>query len=95
MIINGGSRAKQTELARHLLRADTNETVRVFDLSGVVADDLMGALSEMAAIASGSRSGPALARGGRTRQGKMAGPKGPAHAQFELLEASASLRAFK
>lgn len=55
MIIKGGARSKAQELSTHLLRADTNEKVRIFDLSGVVADDLRGALTEMAAIASGSR----------------------------------------
>lgn len=55
MIIKGGPRGKQNELSRHLLRADTNETVRLFDMSGVASRDLKGALAEMAAIASGSR----------------------------------------
>lgn len=55
MIIKGGARGKPHELSAHLLRADTNEKVRLFNLEGVVAHDLKGALAEMAAIASGSR----------------------------------------
>lgn len=54
MIIKGGARAKPNELSTHLLRADTNEKIRLFDLSGVAARDLRGALAEMNAVAGGS-----------------------------------------
>jgi hypothetical protein len=43
-------------LARHLLRADTNEFVQVHSLDGVTARELRGALFEMSAMGAGSRS---------------------------------------
>lgn len=56
MIIKGSSRSSARNLARHLLRADTNETVRQIDTRGTVSSDLSGALDEMAAVAAGSRT---------------------------------------
>jgi hypothetical protein len=38
------------ELARHLLRADTNEMVNVLEVRGTVATDLRGAMREMSAL---------------------------------------------
>ena len=55
MVIKGGSRGGAGELAGHLLRADTNERVEVTELTGVAADTLRGALSDMAAIACPTR----------------------------------------
>ena len=60
MVINGGSRSNAGELAHHLLRADTNERVMVREIDGVSASDLRGALLEMEAMGSGSRSGKRL-----------------------------------
>lgn len=56
MIIKGSSRSSAGNLVAHLLRADTNETVRQLGTRGVVANDLAGALDEMAAVAAGSRT---------------------------------------
>lgn len=56
MIIKGGARARGQQLAAHLLRADTNEKVRLLDLRGVAARDLPGAIAEMEAVAAGSRA---------------------------------------
>lgn len=56
MIIKGGARGKGAQLAAHLLRTDTNETVQLLDRQGVVATDVRGAFAEMEAIASGSRA---------------------------------------
>ncbi len=54
MIIKGGSRSGRasyiTYLARHLLRADTNEVVNVLEVRGTVAIDLRGAMREMSAL---------------------------------------------
>lgn len=54
MIIKGKSRAGASELASHLLRTDTNEKVKTIEVRGTIAQDVQGALLEMAAIASGS-----------------------------------------
>ncbi len=56
MVIKGGARSGPGELALHLLRADTNESVTVRGLDGVAADDLRGALLEMAAVGAGART---------------------------------------
>ncbi len=56
MVIKGSARGGAGELAYHLLRADTNERVRVIELSGVAAGDLRGALLEMDGMGAGSRS---------------------------------------
>jgi hypothetical protein len=60
MIIKGASRGRARELAKHLLRADENETVRLFACRGTVARDLEGALREMEAIGLASRTGKPL-----------------------------------
>ncbi len=49
MIIKGKSRGRALELARHLLRTYSNETVRLFECRGTVARDVEGALREMEA----------------------------------------------
>lgn len=56
MIIKGGARAGGRELAIHLERRDTNEKVRLFGTDQVAAKSVRGALAEMEAIASASRS---------------------------------------
>lgn len=47
MIIKGGSRSGPKQLAAHLLRTDTNETVRILDDTYSVSGDLMEALVDM------------------------------------------------
>lgn len=56
MVIKGGARGRAGDLAAHLQRTDTNERAEVKELRGVVANDIEGALREMAAVASGTRS---------------------------------------
>lgn len=47
MIIKGQARGRAKQLAAHLLRADQNETVRLFECRGTLAEDVEGALIEM------------------------------------------------
>jgi len=54
MIIKGRSRSRPAELAAHLSRVDTNERMEIIEVRGTVADDLLGSLKEMAAIAAGT-----------------------------------------
>ena len=56
MVIKGGARGGAGGLAAHLLNMETNERAQMIEARGVVADDLEGALREMEAVASGSRS---------------------------------------
>ncbi len=56
MIIKGTSCAGAGRLAVHLNRTDTNERAEVKEIRGVVADDLRGALLEMATVAAGART---------------------------------------
>jgi hypothetical protein len=60
MIIKGKSRARALDLARHLLRTDSNETVRLFEARGTVARDVEGALREMEAYGLTAHSGKPL-----------------------------------
>lgn len=55
MILKASQRGSAMELAKHLLKAATNEHVEVHDLRDFVADDLQGALRECEAIARGTR----------------------------------------
>ena len=55
MILKGSQRGGAKQLAAHLLKADENEHVEVYDLDGFIADDLHGALQEMYAISRGTR----------------------------------------
>lgn len=55
MIIKGKSRAGPQQLATHLSNAEKNETVRLVETRGTIAQDLRGALVEMDAIAAGTR----------------------------------------
>lgn len=57
MIIKGKSVGGAKRLAIHLTRVDTNERAEVREIFGVAAEDLRGALLEMEAVASGSRTG--------------------------------------
>src|ERR1700676_373538 len=56
MVIKGTSCAGARRLAVHLTRTDTNERAEVKEVRGVAAEDLRGALLEMEAVASGTRS---------------------------------------
>ncbi len=56
MIIKGGARAKGVQLAIHLMRTDTNETVRVVGARSVFSKTVHGALQEMEGIAAGSKA---------------------------------------
>jgi hypothetical protein len=49
MIIKGQSRGRGQQLADHLLRKDQNETIRLYEMRGVVAGDVAGALAELEA----------------------------------------------
>ena len=55
MILKGSQRGGAKQLAAHLLKADENEHVEVYDLDGFIADDLHGALQEIYAISKGTR----------------------------------------
>lgn len=55
MIVKGGSRAGAADLAKHLLRRDTNEQVELVETRGTIASDLLGALAEMEAVSAGTR----------------------------------------
>lgn len=55
MILKGSQRGSAAQLARHLLRADENEHVELYELNGFVADDLHGALQEIYAVSRGTR----------------------------------------
>jgi Relaxase/Mobilisation nuclease domain len=56
VIIKGKSVGGGKRLAAHLMRTDTNERAEVREITGVAADDLRGALLEMEAVASGTRT---------------------------------------
>ena len=56
MIIKGKSVGGGKRLAVHLMRTDTNERAEVREIRGVAAENLRGALLEMEAVASGSRT---------------------------------------
>jgi hypothetical protein len=55
MILKGSQRGGAANLVRHLLRADENEHVELYELSGFVAEDLPGALQEIYAVSRGTR----------------------------------------
>lgn len=56
MIIEGAPAGNVGFWAKHLRRTDTNDAVHIRDVRGTLAQDLEGALREMQAVASGSRS---------------------------------------
>lgn len=56
MIIEGAPAGNVNFWIKHLQRKDTNEAMYVRDVRGTLATDLEGALLEMQAVASGSRS---------------------------------------
>lgn len=54
MIINGGSRSNGAFFARHLTNGEKNERVTVYEIRGLAAETIPGALREMAAVAQGT-----------------------------------------
>lgn len=56
MVIKGNARGGAGDLAKHLLRQDTNERVQLIGLRGVAANDLAGALKEMDAYGAALRT---------------------------------------
>ncbi len=56
MIISGGSRCNWRFFARHLMRTDENERVKVMEIRGLAGDTPMEALREMNALACGTRT---------------------------------------
>ena len=56
MVIKGNARGSFADLAKHLLRRDTNERVEILELRGVAALDLHGALREMDAMGAALRT---------------------------------------
>lgn len=60
MIIKGNARAGAKSLAAHVLRTDTNERVEVAEVRGTVAEDVLGAVREMEAVAACTRTGKPL-----------------------------------
>lgn len=55
MIIKGGSRAGPKQLARHLLRTDTNETVHLLHVDFSAEGDLTQALTDMQTLCAATR----------------------------------------
>lgn len=55
MILKGNARGGAANLARHLSNARENDRIEIASLRGGAARDLMGALMDMEAVASGSR----------------------------------------
>ena len=49
MILHGNARAGARALALHLMRTDENEHVDVYEVSGFMAEDVLGALREIEA----------------------------------------------
>ena len=56
MIIKGRARCRARQLAQHLLRADQNESIRVYECRGTLAADVDGALMELEARGKNGRS---------------------------------------
>lgn len=55
MILKGSQRGGASRLAAHLLKAEENEHIELYELSGFVADDLQGALQEIYAVSRGTK----------------------------------------
>jgi len=54
MLLKGSQRAGGTQLANHLLNANDNDHVSVYEVSGFMADDVHGAFREMQAVSKGT-----------------------------------------
>ena len=55
MILKGNQRGGGRQMALHLLNGEQNEHVRVHQIRGFIADDVLGALNEAYAISKGTR----------------------------------------
>ncbi len=55
MILKGNQRAGGRQMALHLLNGEQNEHVRVHEVSGFMADDILGALNEAYALSKGTK----------------------------------------
>lgn len=55
MILKGNQRGGGRQMALHLLNADQNEHVNVHEVSGFMAEDVLGALNEAYALSKGTR----------------------------------------
>jgi Relaxase/Mobilisation nuclease domain len=60
MIIKGAARGNPKWLAHHLHRTDINEIAQLIEIRGLVADDTLGALREIAATAACTKARDAL-----------------------------------
>jgi len=55
MILKASKRGGAMQMAKHLLNAEQNEHVNVYEISGFMADDISGALNEIYAISKGTK----------------------------------------
>jgi hypothetical protein len=55
MILKASQRSGAKQLGLHLLKTEENEHVEVHEVSGFVADDLMGAMQEAYALSRGTK----------------------------------------
>jgi hypothetical protein len=55
MILKASQRGGAAQLGQHLLKTEENEHVEIHEISGFIADDLMGAMKEAQALALGTR----------------------------------------
>ena len=55
MILKASQRGGATQLALHLLKTEENEHVEVHEVSGFIAEDILGALREAQAVSKGTR----------------------------------------
>jgi len=55
MILKGNQRGGGRQMALHLLNAETNEHVNVHEVSGFMANDVLGAFNEIHAISKGTK----------------------------------------
>ena len=55
MILKASKRGGSTQLGIHLLKTEENEHVEVHEISGFIADDLMGAMKEAHALSRGTK----------------------------------------
>ena len=55
MILEGAQRGGADRLARHLLNTQDNDHVEIHEISGFLADDLLGAFREVEAVSRGTQ----------------------------------------
>ncbi|HEX7858476.1 MAG TPA: relaxase/mobilization nuclease domain-containing protein [Sphingobium sp.] len=55
MIVKGSQRGGASQIGLHLLKTEENEHVEIHEISGFVADDIMGAMKEAHALAQGTK----------------------------------------